>query len=306
MKSEFIRRHHYYFKINRNLIPIKIAGFINSFGSGAIMTYLTIQAKSLGLSTSQIGMILAMLPIAVLLGPPIFSPLADKLQKHKLFLIVSMLLAAAIYASLNFIPPGYSSEKSLTDHSNMTNFTDDAIFSLLGNGSILSSSTYNNKENATHNESGYNFGSSAIIKTLVIYAIVRLLAQIAAAATMTFTDAVTLGLIDRYGGKHNQRLGINRFWHTVGGSLGAPVSGLLIDYFSKGRSEDKQNYLPGFIINGCAALVCATIVSFMEVTTTVKPKKVLKNVGGLLKQPDFAMFLVAVIVVGKLIALKSE
>ena len=48
MMRNFIDKHHYYFKINKNLIPIKVAGFIHAFGGGAIHSFLTIQARSAG------------------------------------------------------------------------------------------------------------------------------------------------------------------------------------------------------------------------------------------------------------------
>ncbi len=155
--------------------------------------------------------------------------------------------------------------------------------------------------NSTHDNNAHSYALSAVAKTLIIYAVVRLLAQIYAAASMTFTDAITLGLIDKYGGKNNQRLGINRFWNTVGGSLGAPFSGLLMDFFSKGGGG-KRNYLPGFITNGCAALIVTVVVTCMEVTTAAKPKKVFRSVSGLMRRPPFAVFLVAVVVVGKRLA----
>jgi MFS family permease len=135
--------------------------------------------------------------------------------------------------------------------------------------------------------------------------VIRLLAQTCGAASATFTDAITLGLINKYGGKDNQRLGLNRFWHVIGSSLGAPISGALIDLFSNG-DEKKRNFLPGFIINGIAALICAVIISLMEVTTATKPKKVMKNVGALLKKPPFFVFILSVIMIGMQIFLANK
>lgn len=116
-----LQKHHYYCFINKSLIPIKVAGFIHTIGHGAIYSFLPIQARSLGMSASQIGLILSILPVAILLGPPIFSPLADKLQKHKLFLIFFMLLSAGFYLLLTTVPTIPSS--TFACHTNVTNCT---------------------------------------------------------------------------------------------------------------------------------------------------------------------------------------
>src|ERR1700737_405864 len=100
MIRNFVDKQHYYFKINTNLIPVKVVGGIHAFGGSSMSMFLSIHATSLGLSASQIGLILAILPVAILLGPPIFCPLADKLQKHKLFLVTAMLLSAGFYLTL--------------------------------------------------------------------------------------------------------------------------------------------------------------------------------------------------------------
>lgn len=310
MIRNFFNKHHYYFKVNTNLIPIKAAGFIHAFGLGAMYSYLSIQARSLGLTASQIGLILSILPIAVLLGPPIFSPLADKLQKHKIFMIIFMLLAAGFHVALIAVP---KIPLSAQHNSNLTNFTGD-YEELMEEKPRYHHRHNQNYSNHEHNqtftmqmqENGINIRNGtritytgAVLETMVIYAIIRLVAQTCGAISHTLNDAITFGLINKYGGKHNQRLGINRFWHVVGSSLGAPIAGLLMDHFSK-DDRKSRNFLPGFIINASAALLAAVIMTFMEVTVEVKPKKVLKNIGGLLKKPPFTVFLFAVFISGKL------
>lgn len=104
MLRHFINKHHYYLQINTKLIPVKAIGFFHYFGILAMYSYSTIHAKSLGLSASQIGLILAILPIAILFGPPVFCPLADRLQQHRWFLVTFLLLAAALFMALITIP----------------------------------------------------------------------------------------------------------------------------------------------------------------------------------------------------------
>lgn len=81
-----------------------MVGFVHYFGILAMYSYSTIHAKSLGLSASQIGVILAILPIAILFGPPIFCPLADKFQQHRWFLVAFLLLAGAFFMALALVP----------------------------------------------------------------------------------------------------------------------------------------------------------------------------------------------------------
>lgn len=104
MLRHCISKGNYYLEINPRLIPAKMVGFVHYFGIVAMYSYSTIHAKSLGLSASQIGIILAILPVAILFGPPIFCPLADKLQQHRWFLVVFLLLAGAFFMALTFIP----------------------------------------------------------------------------------------------------------------------------------------------------------------------------------------------------------
>lgn len=302
----FIDKHHYYFKINKHLIPIKATGFAYGISRGAIHSYLSIQAKSLGITALQLGIILSIMPAAVLLGPPIFSPLADKLQKHKLFLVIFLLLAAGLHMALTTVPKIPSSAQH---QSNVTNLTDSYYESTMelstGNdhGYNYSSDDYNQTfqidilENSTDTGHESNY-ATAIIQTVIIYAVVRLLAQTCVAVAQTFLDAVNFGLINKYGGKNNKRLGMNRFWHYVGEALGSPFAGLVIDWFRTGDGK-QRNFLPGFIINAGASAAAGIIVALMEVTIEVKPKEVWKNVGGLLKRPSFAIFLFAVVVIGK-------
>lgn len=102
--DRFCPGSHYYLKINRNLIASKALGCLHFFGVIAMYSYSTIHAKSLGLSASQIGIILAILPLAIVFGPPVFCPLADKLRMHRWFLVGFLLFAAVAFAMLTLIP----------------------------------------------------------------------------------------------------------------------------------------------------------------------------------------------------------
>lgn len=174
----FIEKHHYYLKINTNLIPAKVVGGIQAFGSSSMYMFLSIHAKSLGLSASQIGFILAIMPVAIFFGPPIFCPLADKLQKHKFFLIIAMLLSAGFYATLTSVP-----EIPPLPNFNNTNLTS------------YVAPLFANESGSGDRNSSFDERNFQIVETFALYALIRLLAQISSGVAMAFMDAVNLDLL---------------------------------------------------------------------------------------------------------------
>lgn len=59
-------------------------------GMMALFPFLTLQARSLGITESELGIIYGFLPITALLGPPLAGMIADKIgnfkvNKHMLF-----------------------------------------------------------------------------------------------------------------------------------------------------------------------------------------------------------------------------
>lgn len=127
---------------------------------------------------------------------------------------------------------------------------------------------------------------------------IRTVAQIGDYVAAALIDSISLDLVKKHSGA-NSGIGINRFWQIAGAALGPPFAGILMDAFNnKSGNGDQRTYLPGFLTNAGAGLICALIVVFMEVPNDIKAHAVMKNVAGLLKNPPFVTFLIAVTLSG--------
>lgn len=70
----------------------------------AILPYLTIHMKDIGLSLSQIGIIYAVLPFTSFLGPPLLGFMADKLGQYKAVLILATFINGLSHSLLLAVP----------------------------------------------------------------------------------------------------------------------------------------------------------------------------------------------------------
>jgi len=59
------------------------ATFFTYTGMMALFPFLTLQAKSLGILESELGIIYGFMPITALVGPPLAGMLADKIGNFK-------------------------------------------------------------------------------------------------------------------------------------------------------------------------------------------------------------------------------
>ncbi|ODM98430.1 Major facilitator superfamily domain-containing protein 6 [Orchesella cincta] len=70
----------------------------------AILPYLTIQMKDIGISLSEIAIIYAVLPFTAFLGPPIMGIMADQLGQYKGVLIVATIINGLFHTLLLAVP----------------------------------------------------------------------------------------------------------------------------------------------------------------------------------------------------------
>ena len=69
--------------VNKQLLPLKIVLFMFSGAAFAILPYLTIHMKDIGISDIDVALIYTVLPFLVFIGPPFVGYAADKLGKNK-------------------------------------------------------------------------------------------------------------------------------------------------------------------------------------------------------------------------------
>ncbi|KAK8392898.1 hypothetical protein O3P69_013132 [Scylla paramamosain] len=84
----------------KEFLPIKILFFLMYGASMAMFPFLTIQARSLGITEKELGIVYAFTPAITIIGPPLTGMIADKIGNFKVFL--SLTLAASGGAAIVF------------------------------------------------------------------------------------------------------------------------------------------------------------------------------------------------------------
>jgi len=90
--------------INKNLFPLKCTLFFFSAAAFAILPYLTIHMKDLGISDIDIALIYTVLPFCVFVAPPIIGYLGDKMGNYTRVLQMNVLLCGVFHTLLLFVP----------------------------------------------------------------------------------------------------------------------------------------------------------------------------------------------------------
>ncbi|CAL8071546.1 unnamed protein product [Orchesella dallaii] len=93
-----------FFHINTETVSLKITLFLYYGAMAAILPYLTIQMKDIGISLSEIAIIYAVLPFTAFLGPPIMGIMADQLGQYKGVLIVATVINGVFHTLLLAVP----------------------------------------------------------------------------------------------------------------------------------------------------------------------------------------------------------
>lgn len=93
------------FKINKALLPMKGHYFLWNAGTAPIVSFMSVYARQLGLSSFIVGIIYTILPFSGMLAKPLMGSLADKFQCRKLIFLVAQCVAAAAFFAIIFLPP---------------------------------------------------------------------------------------------------------------------------------------------------------------------------------------------------------
>ena len=90
--------------LNRNLLPLKFTLFFFNGASFAIMPYLTIHMKDIGINDVDIALMYAILPFCVFIAPPVVGFFADKLGNYIRVLLMSIIGCAFFHSLLLAVP----------------------------------------------------------------------------------------------------------------------------------------------------------------------------------------------------------
>eukprot|EP00092_Neocalanus_flemingeri_P017574 GFUD01019015.1.p1 GENE.GFUD01019015.1~~GFUD01019015.1.p1 ORF type:complete len:653 (+),score=151.82 GFUD01019015.1:394-2352(+) len=97
-----------FFHPNMNLLPLKFTLFFFNGASFAILPYLTIHMKDIGINDVDIALMYAILPFCVFIAPPIVGFFADKLGNYMRALLMSIVGCAIFHTLLLAVPTNLS------------------------------------------------------------------------------------------------------------------------------------------------------------------------------------------------------
>ena len=94
-----------FFTVNKKLLPLKITLFMFCGAAYAVLPYLTIHMKDIGISDMDVGLIYSILPFCVFIGPPIVGFVADKIGDYSRVNMIFMVMMGVFHTALLFVPP---------------------------------------------------------------------------------------------------------------------------------------------------------------------------------------------------------
>ena len=89
--------------IDRSMVTPKAYYFCYYGAAASLIPYLPIYYQSIGLSGKEIGLLVAIPPLLMLIGAPLWGGLADATQQHKRLLMLAVALALGSVAVLSII-----------------------------------------------------------------------------------------------------------------------------------------------------------------------------------------------------------
>ncbi|XP_055346854.1 major facilitator superfamily domain-containing protein 6-like [Paramacrobiotus metropolitanus] len=91
--------------VNKALIPLKLFFFNYLGGLACIVPYMPVFMFHLGFNESEVGVIYGILPFIGLLSKPLGGIVADKLNAHRLVLVVALTIQAVFTFVVYYLPP---------------------------------------------------------------------------------------------------------------------------------------------------------------------------------------------------------
>ncbi|XP_015923811.2 major facilitator superfamily domain-containing protein 6 [Parasteatoda tepidariorum] len=92
------------FKINRQLLPIKLHFFFFYGAMGGVVPYMPVYAKELGITATAVGFIFTLIPFCVFLSKPLFGYLTDYFRNIKVIVFILVVITSASFVAILFVP----------------------------------------------------------------------------------------------------------------------------------------------------------------------------------------------------------
>ncbi|XP_067134733.1 major facilitator superfamily domain-containing protein 6-like, partial [Centruroides vittatus] len=285
-------------------------------GFTAIDPYLGLIAKQLGIAATSLGIIHTIIPFLSVIAKPCVGCLSDKLQKHKLIIILLMLTLTAFYLVLNFLQDKPSESVLTPIKLNCTSLNrvinQPGSWSLCNtylncsidcNGTVYSTKvTANLKDNLlkinvndTENCTAYcilhcldSECKNESINSLHfwLFAIFRVICGVLVNVLWTLADTFCYeNLSDKVGNFGKQRL-----WGTLGAGITAVVIGIIYDY--------TPNYSVGFYIMTIFMLIDTSILLKAKNTIVATSEDIFSDIFKIFRKIRPKIFLVMSCIAG--------
>ncbi|KAL7638051.1 UNVERIFIED_CONTAM: hypothetical protein RMT77_011676 [Armadillidium vulgare] len=130
------------------------------------------------------------------------------------------------------------------------------------------------------------------VVTVISYIVVRLSNGLFVASSFTLFESAVLTIVT----EHNGDLGLQRIYGNIGQLVMTPISGSLIDHFS--RLNNMEDYRPCFYMYCIIQLVCALSFLWIDLNFKQPSESVMKDFKGLITQPIIIVFLLYILSTG--------
>ncbi|XP_017493687.1 PREDICTED: uncharacterized protein LOC108381800 [Rhagoletis zephyria] len=125
-----------------------------------------------------------------------------------------------------------------------------------------------------------------------IYFLLRFLATTMLSAGVTIMDPIALTMIEKYGGD----FGRERLFSSIGMAIFSPITGIMIDYFSRGLGY--TDYSAAFYTYDLLLVISTVSVLMMPLGDKLPADNVFRDLWNLLKMPHVITFIFFLFILG--------
>ncbi|XP_062545623.1 uncharacterized protein LOC134212099 [Armigeres subalbatus] len=122
-------------------------------------------------------------------------------------------------------------------------------------------------------------------QTFWYYLLIRFISTTMLTATLTITDPIALAMIEQYGGD----FGREKLFSSAGMAIFTPLTGLMIDHYSKGSSS--TNYTPAFYTYDVLLGLSLIAVFLLPVGKKRPSESIMQHLWEILRLPHVLLFL---------------
>jgi len=292
-----------------HLVWLKLIFFFQSASMVVLYPYLVLHMRSLGLNVEEVALVNTVVPAADILGPALAGFIADKIGNFRVFMSGLTAVGGAASILILLVPKKIVGEPycctqdtgQLLCTPTAHNYSVPTVgFLNCGNGTA----EYNVSTAIFREQLDFCDTSCSLARSeessglewstvLCIYIALRATLDILRASSLMMFEGAVVVTIKQLGGDY----GLQKLFGTFGAIIWGPISGVIIDYASRGGVED---YAPVFYLYCAMRLVCALLILKLDLKFKQPAKKVFKDVGKLIIRPHITIFLVMFFICGSI------